>query len=244
MEQPRSVSASPTCWNLNCLEYGLRNSNNIRKFGATNKGSQRYQCRACKTTFSEGKGTLFYGRHHSQEAILECLALRAKGHSLEGIHQRKGIKGETVSRWVKEAAEDVEQVEGLLLANYDLTQGQVDSLWMHPKIDVQHGATSSIPAHLRFWSASLSQESSRSITPRLHALPLGAEIEVQRIGDSLLWGDVRPHDFDSDGNRRARWLSFTAMFYSFMQLGFFPRSTIKIWKAPNSANDYDWKYLR
>ena len=44
----------------------------------------------------ETKGTVFHGRHHSQETSLECLAWLAERNSLAAIHRVKGIKEETV----------------------------------------------------------------------------------------------------------------------------------------------------
>jgi transposase-like protein len=74
------------------------------------------------------RGTVFYGRHQSQETILECLAWLAERNSLAAIRRVKGIKDDTVLDWLKEAAKHVEEIEALLLANYHLTQTQLDAL--------------------------------------------------------------------------------------------------------------------
>ncbi len=79
----------------------------------------------------ETKGTVFYGRHHSQETILECLAWLAERSSLAAIQRVKGIKEETVLDWLREAAKQVEEIEALLLANYHLTRAQLDALWTY-----------------------------------------------------------------------------------------------------------------
>jgi transposase-like protein len=67
MDQTQLVLPRSFCWNENCPEYGKIDHGNIRRFGHTAKGTQRYQCRTCEKTFVETKGTVFYGRHHSQE---------------------------------------------------------------------------------------------------------------------------------------------------------------------------------
>jgi transposase-like protein len=131
MQNARLVSPSSFCWNPDCPEYRKVGRNNIRKFGRTGKGTQRYQCKSCKKTFVETKGTVFYGRHHSPETILECLAWLAERSSLAAIHRVKGIKEETVLEWLREAAQHVEQIEALLLANYQLTRVQLDALWTY-----------------------------------------------------------------------------------------------------------------
>lgn len=55
----------------------------------------------------------------------------AERNSLAAIHRVKGIKGETVLDWLREAAKHVEQIEALLLANYQLTRVQLDALWTY-----------------------------------------------------------------------------------------------------------------
>src|SRR6266540_1547883 len=75
MEQTHLVHPSAFCWNPSCTDYGQVNRGTIRRFGRTQAGTQRYQCRTCGSTFVETIGTVFYGRHHTQETILECLAL-------------------------------------------------------------------------------------------------------------------------------------------------------------------------
>ncbi len=103
MEQTTLVHPSAFCWNPRCSDYGTVNLGNIRRFGRTQAGTQRYQCRTCKGTFVETIGTVFYGRHHRQEMIIECLALLAERNSLAAIHRVKGVKEETVVAWQKGA---------------------------------------------------------------------------------------------------------------------------------------------
>ncbi len=131
MEHTRLVSPGSFCWNPDCPDYGKVDLGNIVKFGYTKKGTPRYRCKTCGKTFVETKGTVFYGRHHSPETILECLALLAERTSLAAIHRVKGIKEETVLDWLREAARHVEEIEALLLANYHLTRAQLDALWTY-----------------------------------------------------------------------------------------------------------------
>lgn len=141
MKSPRLVSPRAFCWNPACPEYGKVDHHNIRKFSRTRKGTQRYQCKTCKKTFTETKGTVFYGRHHSQATILECLALLAERPSLAAIHRVKSIKEETLLAWVRAAATHVEQIEALLLANYRLTRAQLDALWTYVGHKGEKGGT-------------------------------------------------------------------------------------------------------
>ncbi len=131
MAQRKLVAPSSFCWNPACSEYGTVDAGNIRKFGHTPAGTQRYQCKTCRQTFVETIGTVFYGRHRSQETILECLAMLADRNSLAAIHRIKGVKEETVMAWLQLAAAHVEQIEALLLANYHLTRAQLDAMWTY-----------------------------------------------------------------------------------------------------------------
>ena len=119
------------CWNANCSVYGQLDLGNIRKFGSTPGGVQRYQCRLCRHTFVQTIGTVFYGRRRSQDTIIECLALLAERNSLAAIHRVKGVKEETVMAWLHIAAAHVERIEALLLANYKLTRAQLDAMWTY-----------------------------------------------------------------------------------------------------------------
>src|SRR5215212_6733667 len=130
-EQTRLVHPSAFCWNPNCSVYGQVDRGNIRRFGRTQAGTQRYHCRICGTTFVETIGTVFYGRHHSQLTILECLALLAERNSLAAIHRVKGVKEETVMAWLGLAAKHVERIEALLLANFQLRRAQLDAMWTY-----------------------------------------------------------------------------------------------------------------
>jgi transposase-like protein len=131
MEQATLVHPSALCWNPSCPDYRKLNLSNIRRFGRTEAGTQRYQCGTCNGTLVETIGTVFYSRHHTQETIIECLALLAERNSLAAIHRVKGVKEETVLAWLRVAAQHVERIEAILLANYRLTRAHLDALWTY-----------------------------------------------------------------------------------------------------------------
>jgi transposase-like protein len=131
MDDRTLVPPQSFCWNAGCSAYGQLDLDNIRKFGRTPAGVQRYQCRICHHTFVETIGTVFYGRRRSQETSIDCLAMLAERNSLAAIHRVKGVKEETVMAWLRIAAAHVEQIEALLLANYKLNRAQLDALWTY-----------------------------------------------------------------------------------------------------------------
>jgi transposase-like protein len=48
------------CYNEKCAYYGCQDAGNLRKFGFTRKGRQRWQCTTCKKVVAETKGTVFH----------------------------------------------------------------------------------------------------------------------------------------------------------------------------------------
>jgi len=141
MEQTTLVHPSACCWNPSCPEYGKVDQGTMRRFGRTQAGTQRYQCRTCNGTCVATIGTVFDGRHHTQAPIIACLALRAERNSLAAIHRVKGVKEETVLAWLRQAAQHVERIEALLLANYRLSRAQLDAMWTSVGHTGENGGT-------------------------------------------------------------------------------------------------------
>jgi transposase-like protein len=131
MSEPILASAGSFCWNGECADYGKPNSGNLRKFGLTRKGTQRYQCRTCKKVFSQYRGTLFHNKQHSPETIIECLAMLGDRSSLAAIHRVKGIKEETVIEWLLAASKQTEELEEVLIVQYHFTRLQLDAMWSY-----------------------------------------------------------------------------------------------------------------
>jgi transposase-like protein len=143
MEQTTLVHPSAFCWNPSCADYGKVDQGNIRRFGRTQAGTHRYQCRTCHRTFVDPIGTVFYGRRHTQETISECLALLAERNSLAAIDRVKRVKEETVVAWLRLAALHVERIDAILLANYRLTRAQLDAMWTYVGHKGEKGAARS-----------------------------------------------------------------------------------------------------
>lgn len=125
------------CPNQVCADYGKLQSaphmrqKNIKKYGKTAAGRQRYQCKSCGQTFSETKGTIFYRRRTPEHEIIETLALLAEGSRISSLARVKGHKPDTILAWLREAAGQVQAIEALLLAEYQPKRGQLDALWSY-----------------------------------------------------------------------------------------------------------------
>lgn len=125
------ASVGDFCPNPDCAQYGDVEGKTIISYGKTRDGRQRFQCKACKKTFNERKGTLFYNRKTDEKVILECLALLAEGTRISSISRVKGIKEDTILSFLRQAAHHAEQVEAILLNDYQIKQVQIDGLWTY-----------------------------------------------------------------------------------------------------------------
>jgi hypothetical protein len=74
---------------------------------------------------------MFYRCRHSEQTIVECLAMVGDRNSLAAIHRIKGVKEETVCQWVEQAATHVEQIEEQLVKPCKLSRVQLDALWTY-----------------------------------------------------------------------------------------------------------------
>ena len=123
------------CPNEACPDYGKlqdgQTRRNVIRSGRTQKGVQRYQCKTCKVTFTETKGTLFYGKRTFSTDILRALAMLAEGSRISSVARISGHKEDTILAWLREAAQHAEQLEEVLMADFQVKRGQLDALWSY-----------------------------------------------------------------------------------------------------------------
>ena len=100
MEEMQIAAIGSFCWNEACEDYQQVNHGNMMKNGKTDKGVQRYLCKTCNKSFTETKGMMFYQCRHTEEEIVEYMAMLGDRSNLAAIHRIKGIKEETICKWV------------------------------------------------------------------------------------------------------------------------------------------------
>ncbi len=150
------------CPNLDCPARGQRGQDNI---GIHSQKARRYICRVCQKTFSERKGTVFYGLHSSVELVTIVITLLAYGCPLQAIVVAFHLDERTVLHWQARAGQHCEQVhEHLVQRPRDLGQVQLDEL----RVKKQGGIV---------WLACALQVSTR--------LWLGGVLSVQRDGSLI-----------------------------------------------------------
>jgi transposase-like protein len=123
------------CPNTACSDYGKipaeQSTKNIIKFGRSKSGKQRYKCLTCGKTFTETIGTIFYRRRTAAQEMLEVLSQIAEGSRISSVARTSGHKEDTISDWVKAASRHAEAIEEILLAEYQIEEGQLDGLWSY-----------------------------------------------------------------------------------------------------------------
>lgn len=108
------------CPNPTCADYGKAQTSqqkNLIRSGRTKGGQQRYQCRTGQQTFTETKGTLFYGRHTPASELIKVLAQLAEGNRISSVTRTPGHKEDTILAWLKQAAAQVNTIEAILMAD-------------------------------------------------------------------------------------------------------------------------------
>ena len=125
------VAVGSFCPNEDCPDYGKVAVGNIIRYGKSNTGRQRFQCKTCRKTFNERTGTLFYKRKTDEQDILECLALLAEGTRISSLSRAKRIKEDTILSFLRAAAQHAEQVETILSNDYRITRAEIDGLWTY-----------------------------------------------------------------------------------------------------------------
>lgn len=118
------------CSNKECPEYQKLQSpsqRNIIKAGKTKAGVQRCECTTCHRTFTETKGTLFYGKRTPARTILETLVFLAEGNRISSLSR---VKEDTILKWLREAAQHADALDEVLLQEFKVKRGQLDGLWL------------------------------------------------------------------------------------------------------------------
>ena len=131
MEKQQLASIISFCLNEACEDYKRVSLSNIVKCGKTDKGVQRYRCKTCQKGFTETKGTIFYRCRHTEEEIVQCMEMVGERNSLAAIHRMKGIKEETVARWLEKVNSHMKQFEEYLVKEHTFSQAQLDALWTY-----------------------------------------------------------------------------------------------------------------
>ncbi|MBW2149596.1 MAG: IS1 family transposase [Deltaproteobacteria bacterium] len=122
------------CPNEDCRHYGLRNQGNIRKRAIYGKDARRLLiCSTCKKRFAETRCTVFFGTKYSRETIRQILLHVAEGVGVRATARLLGLSKDGVNRIILVAGEHCARVLQNLLTDLNLTELQLDELWVFIK---------------------------------------------------------------------------------------------------------------
>jgi transposase-like protein len=108
------------CQNEACSARGKQGQGTIR---IHDKQRRRYQCKVCKKTFSERRGTMFEGLRKPIELIVIVVILLSYGCPVQAIVQAFGLDERTVAEWRDRAGQHCQRVHEAIVE-----QGQLDLL--------------------------------------------------------------------------------------------------------------------
>ena len=123
------------CPNEQCKEYGLRGHGNIgirAKYGK-DKNRDLLYCRTCGKRFAATRASVLFGLHLPAETIRQIIHHAAEGVGVRATARLLELDKDTVNRVILRAGEHCARVLSGLLTSLQLTEAQLDELWIFVK---------------------------------------------------------------------------------------------------------------
>lgn len=119
------------CPNENCKYFKKLNMGNLRVKQTQGKCQpiDLMICDECGCTFSERKGTVYFGLKKPDYVFDQVLSLLMTRISIKDIVRVTGVSEETIQRWQLKAAPHLKAIQDHLLKNLEVKECQVDELW-------------------------------------------------------------------------------------------------------------------
>ena len=97
------------------------------RIGVHSPQERRYICHACRKTFAETKGTIFFGLHYPIWLVVLVLTLLAYGCPPAAIVVAFELDERTVAAWHKKAGQQGKRVQDEVVCNGQVALGQVQA---------------------------------------------------------------------------------------------------------------------
>ena len=96
-------------------------------------GKPRWVCLACRRSFGPTFGTPMYRLRTPPAEVARTLLVVMRRGSLSAAEEITGHKCETISRWLRGAAQQAEAITEALVHELHLTEVEVDAFWSFVK---------------------------------------------------------------------------------------------------------------
>lgn len=119
------------CQNEECKFYRLKNKGNIRikQYQGKKDRIALLECKECKRTFSERRGTAMFRIHHPLDIVALILRLYLSSMSLNDIERITGVTKKTVISWIRKMGKHIHLVTDKYLYGIDPKECQIDEMW-------------------------------------------------------------------------------------------------------------------
>lgn len=122
------------CWNDQCSDYGKKGKDNLSVHDRIGKEKHLLlKCKTCGKTFSEWRGTCFFGLRTPRHEVIRVLALIPEKGGIRAVSRATGHTTTSVTRWIKVAGKHAREVNEYFLRDLNLTQVQIDEIWSYIK---------------------------------------------------------------------------------------------------------------
>lgn len=111
----------------------MKNKQNIVGNGSyqTRSGKVRkYVCKTCKSHFSEGRYAIAYRLHTTDDKILTTVKKLLQGRTKTRIAHEMGVKGETIERWIRKAADNIDRIDRQIRKDPDVNPLLLPDFWI------------------------------------------------------------------------------------------------------------------
>jgi transposase-like protein len=95
------------CHNPRCRAYGRPGEGHVV---IHSQKERRYQCKRCRRTFTETKGTALYRSHKPRWLMIAVLTLLAYGCPVQAVVAAFDLDERTVARWQRESGSQCKRV--------------------------------------------------------------------------------------------------------------------------------------
>lgn len=119
------------CPNEKCKLFGEFSKGNLKV--KQTQGKCQYIklmiCTECGKTFSERKGTTYFGIHYPNENFDEVMALLTTRLSIREISRISKVSQKTIYRWIKKASRYMKAFQDSVVKDLSVIECQVDEMW-------------------------------------------------------------------------------------------------------------------